>query len=176
MSELTPTITKAVETGAAKLLDHFKDQYWSLYFIPLGVNSKTPGEIAPIVAPAIDEQILTVQDNQVTINVIDDKVWSVFNSFVDWFYNSLSFLGKTLMKGFELKMSWEDYKQGLAKRKAEKPESYETWKKNLNLILQIIFDEIIVSLNAQGKTVYISNGEKFFNSSKEAADSLKIYQ
>jgi hypothetical protein len=80
------------------------------------------------------------------------------------------------MKTFELKMSWNDYKQGLAKRKAEKPESYEGWKKNLNHILQTIFDEIIIALNAQGKTVYISNGEKFFNSSKEAADAMKIYQ
>jgi hypothetical protein len=45
-----------------------------MYFIPLGVNQKTPGEIAPIVAPAIEEQILSIQDNQVTINVIDDKI------------------------------------------------------------------------------------------------------
>ena len=176
MSDLTPVITKAVESWATKLLEHFKSQYGSLYFIPLWVNSKTPGEIAPIVAPAIENQILTIQDNQVTINVIDDKVWAVFNSFVDWFYNSLSFLWKGLMKGFELKMNWEDYKQGLAKRKAEKPESYETWKNNLNLILQIIFDEIIVALNAQGKTVYISNGEKFFNNTKEATEAMKIYQ
>ena len=176
MSELSPIITKAVETGAVKLLEHFKAQYGSLYFIPLGVNDKTPGQIAPMVAPAIEEQILTVQDNQVTINVTDDKVGAVFNSFVDWFYNSLSFLGKWLMKSFDLKMTWDDYKEGLNKRKAEKPESYENWKKNLNLILQIIFDEIIVALNAQGKTVYISNGEKFFNSSKEAADAMKIYQ
>jgi hypothetical protein len=35
MSDLSPTITKAVETGAAKLLNHFKEQYGSLYFIPL---------------------------------------------------------------------------------------------------------------------------------------------
>jgi hypothetical protein len=53
MSELTPTITKAVETGAAKLLEHFKAQYGSAYFKPLGVNDKTPGEIAPMVAPTI---------------------------------------------------------------------------------------------------------------------------
>ena len=176
MSDLTPTITKAVETGATKLLDHFKDQYWSLYFIPLGVNSKTPGEIAPIVAPAVEEQILTVQDDKVTINVIDDKIGVVFNTFVDWFYNSLSFIWKGLMKHFDLKMTWDEYKQWLAKRKAEKPDSFKTWKDNLNLILQMIFDEIIVALNAQGKTVYISNGEKFFNSSKEAAEAMKIYQ
>ena len=176
MSDLTPTITKAVETGATKLLDHFKSQYGSMYFVPLGVNSKTPGEIAPIVTPAIEEQILTVQDDKVTINVIDDKIGVVFNTFVDGFYNSLSFLGKTLMKGFDLKMTWDEYKQWLAKRKAEKPDSYKTWKDNLNLILQMIFDEIIVALNAQGKTVYISNGEKFFNSSKEAAEAMKIYQ
>ena len=176
MSELTPTITKAVETWAAKLLAHFKEQYGSAYFTPLWVNDKTPGEIAPIVAPSIEEQILVAQDSQITINVIDDKVGVVFNVFVDWFYNSLNFVGKGLMKSFGLKMSWDEYKEGLAKRKAEKPESYETWKTNLNLILQTIFDEIIVALNAQGKTVYISNGEKYFNNSKEAADAMKIYQ
>ena len=176
MSELTPTVTKAVETGAAKLLNHFKEQYGSLYFIPLGVNSKTPGEIAPIVAPAVEEQILTVNDDKVTINVIDDKIGVVFNTFVDGFYNSLSFIGKQIMKGADLKMTWDEYKQWLAKRKAEKPDSFKTWKDNLNLILQMIFDEIIVALNAQGKTVYISNGEKFFNNSKEAAEAMKIYQ
>ena len=176
MSELTPTVTKAVETGAAKLLNHFKEQYGSLYFIPLGVNSKTPGEIAPIVAPAVEEQILTVQDDKVTINVIDDKIGVVFNTFVDWFYDSLSFLGKQIMKRADLKMTWDEYKQWLAKRKAEKPDSYKTWKDNLNLILQMIFDEIIIALNAQGKTVYISNGEKYFNNSKEAAEAMKIYQ
>ena len=176
MSDLSPTITKAVETGAAKLLNHFKEQYGSLYFIPLWVNAKTPGEIAPIVAPAIEEQILAVQDNQVTINIIDDKVGSVFNSFVDGFYNSLSFLGKQIMKTADLKMSRDDYKQGLAKRKAENPKSYQTWKTNLNMILETIFNEIIVALNGAGKTVQLSNGVQFFGSSKEAVEALKIYQ
>jgi len=176
MSELTPTISKAVETGAAKLLNHFKEKYGSMYFTPLGVNDKTPGEIAPMVAPTIEEQTLVAQDDKITINVIDDKIGVVFNVFVEKFYDSLSFIGKWLMKSFGLKMTWDEYKEGLAKRKAEKPESYETWKNNLNLILQTIFDEIIIALNAQGKTVYISNGEKYFNNSKEAAEAMKIYQ
>ena len=46
-------------------------------------------------------------------------------------------------------MTRNDYLEGLNKRKAEKPESYKTWKDNLNLILQTIFDEIIIALNAQ---------------------------
>ena len=176
MSDLSPIITKAVETWAAKLLDHFKWQYWWLYFIPLWVNDKTPGEIAPIVAPAIEEQTLVSQDNQVTINIIDDKIGVVFDAFIDWFYNSLSFIGKGLMKGFDLKMSWSDFVTGLNKRKTEKPDNYQTWKNNLNLILQTIFDEIIIAFNGQGKTVYISNGSQFFGSSKEAIEAMKIYQ
>jgi hypothetical protein len=176
MSELTPVITKAVETGAAKLLEHFKAQYGSAYFKPLGVNDKTPGEIAPMVAPTIEEQTLQVQDNQVTILVIDDRIGVVFNVFVEKFYDSLSLLGKGLMKSFGLKMTWDDYKQGLAKRKAEKPESYETWKNNLNMILQVIFDEILVALNGQGKTVYVANAEQYFNNTKEATEAMKIYQ
>ena len=147
-----------------------------MYFTPLGVNDKTPGKIAPMVAPTIEEQTLVTKDNQVTINVIDDRIGVVFNVFVDKFYDSLSLLGKGLMKSFGLKMTWNEYLEGLNKRKAEKPDSYKTWKDNLNLILQMIFDEIIVALNAQGKTVYISNGEKFFNNSKEAAEAMKIYQ
>jgi hypothetical protein len=176
MSELTPTITKAVETGAAKLLNHFKEQYGAAYFKPLGVNDKTPGEIAPMVSQTIEEQTLVYQENQTTINVIDERIGVVFNVFVDKFYESLSLLGKGLMKSFGLKMTRNDYLEGLNKRKAEKPESYKTWKDNLNLILQTIFDEIIIALNAQGKTVYISNGEKFFSSSREAAEAMKIYQ
>lgn len=176
MSDLSPAITKAVETWATKLLDHFKSQYGSLYFIPLWVNAKTPGEIAPIVAPAIEQQILSVQDNQITINVSDDKVWIVFDTFVDWFYNSLSFLGKGLMKGFDLKMSWDEYLQWLNKRKTENPQSYQTWKSNLNMILQTIFDELIIAFNGLGKTVMISNWEQFFGSSKEAIEAMKIYQ
>ena len=176
MSELTPLVTKAVETGASKLLAHFGGPYGSVYFIPLWVGDKTPGKIAPMVTPAIEEQTLVIQDNQVTINIIDDKIGIVFNTFVDWFYNSLSFLGKWLMKGFDLKMSWNDFVSWLNKRKSENPSSYETWKNNLNQILQVIFDEIIIAFNGLGKTVYISNGEKFFGSSKEAIDALKIYQ
>jgi len=176
MSDLSPAIVKAVESWATKLLEHFKSQYGSLYFIPLGVNSNTPSKIAPMVTPAIEEQILVAQDNQITVNIIDDKVWVVFNTFVDGFYNSLSFLWKTLMKGFELKMTWNEYLQGLNKRKAENPENYKVWKNNLIFILQTVFDEIIIALNTQGKTVYVSNWEQYFNSSKEAIEAMKIFQ
>jgi hypothetical protein len=54
-----------------------------MYFTPLGVNDKTPGEIAPIVTPSIEEQTLVIQGDQITINVIDDKIGVVFNTFVD---------------------------------------------------------------------------------------------
>ena len=54
-------------------------------------------------------------------------------------------------------MSWDEYLQGLNKRKAENPESYQTWKSNLNMILQTIFDELIIAFNGLGKTVMISN-------------------
>lgn len=176
MSDLTPTISKAVETWAAKLLNHFKEIYWKIIFAPLGVNDQTAGKIAPMVAPAIEEQTLTIQDNQITINIIDDKIGIVFNTFIDWFYNSLSFLGKGLMKGLDLKMSWNDFVSGLNKRKVDNLSNYETWKNNLNQILQVVFDEIIIAFNGQGKTVYISNGTQFFGSSKEAIEAMKIYQ
>lgn len=175
MSELTPLITQAVENGAAKLLNHFKDQYWAMYFIPLWVNSKTPGKIAPMVAQAIEEQLLAIQDNQITMNVIDDKIWVVFDTFIDRFYDSLSFLWKWLMKSFDLKMNWNEYLDWLNKRKSENSNSYKTWKDNLSLVLQLVFDEIIIAINGQNKTVSVSNGEQYFWSSREAIDAMKIF-
>jgi hypothetical protein len=53
------------------------------------------------------------------------------------------------MKGFDLKMSWNDFVSGLNKRKANNPNNYETWKNNLNQILQVVFDEIIIAFNGQ---------------------------
>ena len=74
MSELTPVITKAVETGTAKLLDHFKERYGSVIFIPLGVNSSTPAKIAPSIAESMENSLLSIEANKATINVVEDKV------------------------------------------------------------------------------------------------------
>ena len=175
MSELTPTITKAVETWAAKLLAHFKAQYGSAYFTPLGVNDKTPGEIAPIVAPSIEEQILVVQGDKVTINVIDDKVGTVFDAFMNDFFNSLSFIGKTAMKATWMKMSWNDFVTQLADRKANNPDGYNTWKSNWIMVLHTLFDEVVAALQANWKEVFISNGEKYYSNSEEAVAGMKIF-
>ena len=176
MSELTPVIEKAVEIGAEKLLNHFKGMYGAIYFVPLWVNAKTPSKIAPMVSQTIEEQMLVVQENNVTVNMIDDKIWAVFDVFVDKFYDSLSFIGKWLMKWFELKMSRNDCMEGLKKRKVTNPTNYQTWRENINLILEMVFGEIVVALQNQGKTVHISNGEKEFSTAKEAADAMKFYQ
>ena len=71
MSEYDRVVSVAVETGTQKLLDHFKDQYWSLIFIPLWVNSSTPAKIAPMVSKNIDEMLLNINWDNVVLNVIE---------------------------------------------------------------------------------------------------------
>ncbi len=175
MSELTPIITKAVETWAAKLLDHFKEKYGAAIFVPLGVNSSTPAKIAPNIAQSMEESLLTVDANKVTINVVEEKVGVVFDTFMDNFFNSLNFIAKTAMKAMGMKMSWNDLVKGLKDRKENNPESYNTWKSNWIMVLHTLFDEVIASLQANGKEVYISNGEKFFSNSEEAVAGMKIF-
>ena len=176
MSEFVTTVSTAVETGTKKLLDHFKDQYGSIIFIPLWVNSGTPAKIAPMVSKNIDDMLLNIDEDKVTINIVEDKIWVIFDSFVDSFYNSLSFLWKTAMKTLDMKMSRNDYVQWLSKRKTEKPDSYNTWKTNLVLVLQMIFDEIIIAFNGLWKSVSLSNWNQYFWSSKEAIEAMKIFQ
>jgi len=175
MSELTPVITKAVETGTAKLLDHFKERYGAIIFVPLGVNSSTPAKIAPNIAQSMETSLLTIEDNKATINVVEDKVAAVFNAFMDDFFNSLSFIGKTAMKATWMKMSWTDFVNQLADRKANNPEGYNTWKSNWVMVLHTLFDEVIASLQANGREVFISNEEKFFANSEEAVSAMKIF-
>ena len=175
MSELTPIITKAVETGAAKLLDHFKERYGAVIFVPLGVNSSTPAKIAPNIAQSIETSLLSVEENKATLNVTEDKVGVVFDAFMNDFFNSLSFIGKTAMKATGMKMSWSDFISQLADRKANNPEGYQTWKSNWVMVLHTLFDEVIATLQGNGKEVFISNGEKFFTNSEEAVLGMKIF-
>lgn len=175
MSELTPIITKAVETGAAKLLDHFKERYGAAIFIPLGVNSKTPEKIAPNIAQSLEDSLLSVDGNKVTLNVVEDKVGVVFDTFMENFFNSLNFIAKTAMKAMGMKMSWQDFLKQLADKKANNPDSYNIWKSNWIMVLHTLFDEVIASLQANGKEVFISNGEKYFSNSEEAVAGMKIF-
>ena len=175
MSELTPVITKAVETGTAKLLDHFKERYGAVIFIPLGVNSSTPAKIAPSIAQSMESSILTFDGNKATINVIEDKVWVVFDTFMDNFFNSLNFIAKTAMKAMGMKMSWNDFLSQLADRKANNPDNYKVWKDNWIMVLHTLFDEVVATLQANGKEVFISNGEKTFTNSEEAVAAMKIF-
>ena len=175
MSELTPIITKAVETGAAKLLDHFKERYGAVIFVPLGVNSSTPAKIAPNIAQSIETSLLSVEENKATLNVTEDKVGVVFDAFMNDFFNSLSFIGKTAMKATGMKMSWSEFLSQLVDRKANNPEGYNTWKSNWVMVLHTLFDEVIATLQGNGKEVFISNGEKFFTNSEEAVLGMKIF-
>ena len=75
-----------------------------------------------------------------------------------------------------MKMSRNDYVQWLSKRKTEKTDSYNTWKTNLVLVLQMIFDEIIIAFNGLWKSVSLSNWNQYFWSSKEAIEAMKIFQ
>lgn len=175
MSELTPIITKAVETATANLLDHFKERYGSIYFIPLGVNDKTPGKIAPTISETMETSLLTVDANKVTLNVVEDKIGVVFDAFVDNFFNSLSLIWKGLMKWFGLKLSWKEFQEGLAYRKANNPDNYKVWKDNWIMVLHTLFDGVIAALQANGKEVFISNGEKYFSNSEEAVAGMKLF-
>lgn len=175
MSELTPTITKAVETGAAKLLDHFKERYGAVIFVPLWVNSSTPAKIAPNIAQSMEDSLLSVESNKVTLNVVEEKVGVVFDTFMDNFFNSLNFIAKTAMKAMGMKMSWNDFLNGLADRKANNPDSYKIWKDNWIMVLHTLFDEVVASLQANWKEVVITNGEKFYATSEEAVAGMKIF-
>ena len=175
MSELTPVISKAVETGAVKLLDHFKERYGAAIFIPLGVNSKTPEKIAPNIAESMENSLLSFEGNKATLNVVEDKVGVVFDTFMENFFNSLNFSAKTAMKAMGMKMSWNDFLTQLADKKANNPESYNTWKTNWIMVLHTLLDEVVSSLQANWKEVFISNGEKFFSNSEEAVAWMKIF-
>jgi len=91
------------------------------------------------------------------------------------FFNSLNFIAKTAMKAMGMKMSWSDFLSQLADRKANNPQSYETWKSNWIMVLHTLFDEVVATFQAKGKEVIISNGEKFFSNSEEAVAGMKIF-
>ncbi len=176
MSELTPLLNESVEKAAKKLLVHFKEQYGAMIFIPLGVSEDTtPAKVVPSIVPAFEQTMLAVQGDTIAIYMQDDRVWYVFDSFMNAFFDSLNFIAKTAMNALGLKMMWADFKVSLANRKTENPEGYTRWKNNLSLVIQWVFEEIANDLKAQGKNVIITNGTENFNSISESIEKLEIF-
>ena len=156
-------------------MDHFKERYGAVIFVPLGVNSKTPEKIAPEIAKSLEDSLLVYEGNKATLNVVEDKVGVVFDTFMENFFNSLNFIAKTAMKAMGMKMSWNDFLSWLADRKVNNPDNYKTWKDNWIMVLHTLFDEVVATLQANGKEVMITNGEKYFTTSEEAVAAMKIF-
>lgn len=175
MPTLTPQLTTAVEQAAKKLLDHFKDQYGSLIFLPLGVNASTPAKIAPTIAQSIETTLLEVQDGEITVMMGDDKVGQVFDTFINSFFNSLNFIAKGVMKALGMKMLWADFASSMEKFKTSDPTTYERWKKNLTMVLDGVFTEVIATLKSQTGNVKLTDGAINFESLDEAIKQLKIF-
>ena len=72
-------------------------------------------------------------------------------------------------------MSWNDFLNWLAERKANNPESYKIWKDNWIMVLHTLFDEVVASLQQNWKEVMITNWEKYFSTSEEAVAWMKIF-
>ena len=173
----TTTLIGAITKGAAKIFAHFKDQYGSMYFTPIGVNEKTPAEIAPNVAQCMQQHMFSVQGQNVQLFITDETVGLVFDGFVEGFYNSLNLLGKGAMKMTGLKMTWNEFLEGLNKRKAaEDKTSYNTWKNNFSYVLENIFVEIIADFQAQGRGVILTNGQQGFPKAIDAINALNSLQ
>jgi len=96
----------------------------------------------------MEDSLLSVESNKVTLNVVEEKVGVVFDTFMDNFFNSLNFIAKTAMKAMGMKMSWNDFLNGLVDRKANNPDSYKIWKDNWIMVLHTLFDEVVASLQA----------------------------
>ncbi|MBQ5945217.1 hypothetical protein IJL65_02195 [bacterium] len=96
----------------------------------------------------MESSLLSVDANKVTINVVEDKVGVVFDTFMENFFNSLNFIAKTAMKAMGMKMSWQDFLKQLADKKANNPDSYNTWKSNWIMVLHTLFDEVVATLQA----------------------------
>ena len=107
MNQLQQVVQFAIEKSATTLLNHFKNQYGSLIFLPLWVNDQTPHKIAPKVAESIFSSGLLTQkaDWKYLLSFIDEKVWIVYDSFLISFIETLNFIAKGVMSTLGMKSS-----------------------------------------------------------------------
>lgn len=176
MQNLNQTLILSVEKAAEKLLAHFQSQYGSLIFLPLGVNSATPKKIAPAVAKSIVNTLLQEKEGNVLLMMTDEKIGQVFDDFIESFFNSLNFIAKGVMKALGMKLVWNDLFRELAKNKTENPATYEKWRKNLTLVLEGVFGEIVQDFQAGRVPLQLTDGETLFSTAQEAVHQLKIFQ
>lgn len=176
MSTVTPLLTQSVEKGIIKLLDHFKEQYGGMIFIPLGVNSKTPTKLAPGIAESIQTHLLEKREEGVVILSEETKIGIIFDSFMESFFNSLNFIAKGVMKTLGMKLSWNDFYKKFEEYKINDLKAFERWKKNLTTVLVALFKEVILGYQQNGDKVFISDGEQYFSSIDEAIANLELFK
>ncbi len=176
MSTATPLLTQSVEKGIAKLLDHFKEQYGGMIFIPLGVTSKTPAKLAPGIAESIQQHLLEKGDEGISILTEEKRIGIVFDSFIDSFFNSLNFITKGVMKTLGMKLSWNDFYKKFEEYKVNDLKAFERWKKNLTTVLVVLFKEVILGYQQNGEKVFIKSGEQYFASIEDAIANLELFK
>ena len=178
MNQLQQVVQFAIEKSATTLLNHFKNQYGSLIFLPLWVNDQTPHKIAPQVAESIFASGLLTQkaDWKYLLSFTDEKVWIVYDSFLTSFIDTLNFIAKGVMSTLGMKMFWSDFARLLGEKKATNPATYEKRKTNLKIILNTCFVQLVTDLQSQGLQTEITNGETLFPTVNEASSSLRIFQ
>lgn len=79
------------------------------------------------------------------------------------------------MKTLGMKLEWEKFKTVMYTNKTSDPASYQTWSKNLSLVLVTIFEAVKTDLQNAGVTVQLTNGTQNFASVQEAVAALPIF-
>lgn len=176
MQNLNEILTLSVEKATDKLLNHFQSQYGSLIFLPLGVNNSTPKKIAPGVAQSIATLMIQEKDDGIILLINDEKVGQVFDSFINNFFSSLNFIAKGVMKALGMKLIWNDFSHELTKNKTTNPATHEKWKKNLTMVLEGIFTEIVNNIQSTQTNIQLTNGVSSLSSVQEAIEKLTIFQ
>ena len=75
-----------------------------------------------------------------------------------------------------MKMFWSDFARLLSEKKTSNPATYEKRKRNLKIILDTCFVQLVTDLQSQGLQTEITNGETLFPTVNEASSSLRIFQ
>lgn len=80
------------------------------------------------------------------------------------------------MSTLGMKMFWSDFARLLSEKKTSNPATYEKRKRNLKIILDTCFVQLVTDLQSQGLQTEITNGETLFPTVNEASSSLRIFQ
>ena len=171
-------IDEALKNGLDKIYSHFEPKIKKINKVPLMKDIKKSDitKRFPELTKAIKSEFITIENNNVTINIDEAKMANIFDNFLSKLRGPNS-TAPNYVKNALANKSWNSLKTQLNEYKSKNNKTkYNNMKENFTVIFNNIFVPIDSTIRSQNISPKIICNWQNFNNINDAINSMNIFK